>query len=141
MIVHTVRCCFILFIALFGLASCTPSEKSDRSVFFSTHDPASEEYRSELARQLRTTDGSSVTYTFERYAKIDGNDHIVVDIVTDDFQATATMRVESWDGLEGIRNTRGQGYAGAELKDLTFEVRNGGSGTEFIYAGVGAIVD
>ncbi len=138
---HIARSLIMLVVAVGGLMSCNSSDPGDPSTFFTTHDPSSDEYHRELARQLRATDLSSITYTFERYEKIDGNDCIVVDIVADDFTAIATMRVESWDGLESIRATKGQGFSGAELKDLTFEIREGPPGTEFVYSNVGAIID
>lgn len=132
----------LIFELVFTLASCDrPSCKTTNPVFDSSS-PQSQEYKSELAKQLKLVDRSELSYWVGMYRENAGSQFIHTYIQGDGLCAVIVLKVEdSQQGIQGILKTKGKGYRGAELKDLKFNVRQDSVNTEFVFKSVASILD
>jgi hypothetical protein len=125
-------------VILLAFASCNISNKKD---VFADLDPASKKYKQELARQIQNTDGNELTFTLNQYLKIEGKDYLDISINGKDIHAKSLILVNNWNKLEGIKQTKGVGYSGAELKNLQLSIINVDTEPTFIYKDLDKVVD
>ena len=121
-----------------AIASC--SGKRDNQVFQKS-DPASKEYKTELARQLQSADAAGYTYLFNKYVVIDGKEYLDIAVKGDGINATGLVLVNNWGKMAGIKATKGMGYSGAELKDLKLDVIGNNPYACLQLKSVGQIID
>ena len=130
-----------LWTLLMCLLSCDRPECINTNDIFDTIDPHAKEYRDELANQLQTMAEEDLTYWFDRYELYSNREYIVVHVQGDELCAKAMVVVEHWEGLEGIKQTKGQGYRGAQLKGFEMGTRKTWRGIEFIFNDIDYIID
>lgn len=132
---------FLTLFILATLLSCKGPECRNENHVFDSKPFASREYQLELANYLREHDTKSLSYWVEGYDEKGGKSFIVVSIKGKDLCAKALLEIPMSGPLSPIINTKGQGYIGAELDDLAFDVEETSEGIRLIYKDVGAIVD
>jgi hypothetical protein len=119
---------------VFLIISCNQVECKSTNLIFNKYQPNSNEYNKELAKQLKITDNSKLIYKFQRYENNNGKDYIYITIQGDSLCAESAIRVLNWDDtLLAIKETKGNGYSGAVLKNLKIESMQEGAKTEFVY--------
>ena len=128
--------CFILLLAV---VSCKQQPKIHKA--FTSFSPSSNEYKRELARQISSSKAGDLIYTFNKYTRIAGKDYLDVSIKGNATDATALVLVNNWQKLENLKQTKGMGYSGAELKNLRLQITNPNAQPVFIYRGLDKIVD
>lgn len=127
-------------IVIWALAtiSCRPGIQRN---IFAGMDPASKEYKQKLAKQIETLDPADLSFTFNKYVNDHGNDYLDVSIDGRGIHASSLVLVKDWTKLEGIKQTKGVGYSGAELKNFKMALINADTNPTFIYKDVEKIVD
>jgi hypothetical protein len=118
--------------------SCRPAIQRN---IFAGMDPASKEYKLKLAQQIKDHDKDELSFTFNKYVNDNGNDYLDISIDGRGIHASSIVLVKDWKKLEGIKQTKGIGYAGAELKNLQVELINPDTNPTFVYKDVDKIVD
>jgi len=118
--------------------SCRPGIQRN---IFAGMDPASKEYKQKLAREIADHEGDELSFTFNKYLNSNGNDYIEISVDGRGIHATSLVLVKDWKKLEGIKQTKGIGYTGAELKNLKVELINPDTNPTFVYKDVEKIVD
>ena len=67
---------------------------------------------------------------------------MTVKVETSDSEAFIDVKVLKWDSiLSKIKEFKGKGYGGSELKNLKLEVIDDGKQVEYIYISVDEIID
>ena len=130
-----------IFVFLIFTWSCNRPECNNTNPVFDQFSPESKEYKEELVNQLGKIDNSKLRYWFDEYQDIDKQEYIRVFIQGDGLCAKAVLAVKQWDDIRSIRQTKGKGYRGAELKKLRFTIVQDSVKTDLIYSGVDAIID
>jgi len=126
----------IAVIVLAALSSCNRASKDS----FSIRNPDSKEFKNELAKKIKADDGK-LTYSFNSF-KVKGTMQFInVDIEGVDFHATTAILVENWGKLSQIRENKGVGYSGAQLKGLKLTIEDTSNGAVFKYKDVKEIID
>lgn len=125
---------FSIVVFMILITACNDAKES----VFSTSAPG--KYSNELAEKIKSNpDG--LTYTFNKYLLENKKEYLDLRITGSDFEANGLVLVNNWHKLEGIKRTKGQGYSGAELKGLKFDMRSNASGIELVYKDLAKIVD
>lgn len=131
----------IFFATLVLLISCDRPDCTNSNPVFAQFPPHSGEYRNELAKQLASRDQNDLRYWFESYEVKDGKEYINVYIQGGGLCSKGFVLVDGWEGLEGIRKTKGMGYRGAELRGFEMDIREDSSRAEFVFKHVASIID
>jgi hypothetical protein len=101
----------------------------------------SEEYKKELARELKNADPAKLTYWFDLYLEKGGAEYIDIHIQGADLCAEAYIQVNDWAKLKGIKDTGGLSYHGAQLKGLQLTIEEDSTHTLFIYKDIESTID
>lgn len=120
----------------FAISSCSSDIENLAEL-----DPASKEYKQELAKLMEER-GDKLTYTFNKYVQVDGKDYM--DITIDGrggLHANSLVQVNDWSKLEGIKRTKGIGYSGAELKNLKVSITNPDTRPTLVFRDLDRIID
>lgn len=127
---------FLIITLLF--VSCQ-NEKSNK-----THtklEPESYQYKKEVAKILNDST-SGAAYFFEKYSSKNNAEYLTVKVETSDSEAFIDVKVLEWDTLTSkIKEFKGKGYGGSELKNLKLQVLDDGKQVEYIYISVDEIID
>lgn len=121
--------------------SCGRPECENKNSIFNTNEVTSNEYKKELIKELQRVEKEGVTYWLKSYVEKSGNEYILVNIQGNGLCAEGLLKVNNWTNIEGIRKAKGKSYIGAELKDLTFDIKYSENNIEFIYKNVAQIID
>ncbi|MBS2101020.1 hypothetical protein [Carboxylicivirga linearis] len=123
------------------LASCDRPNCENKNPIFDKYDVGSERYKTELVAQIKHYGQKNLKYWFDSYIKENGNEYIIINIQNDSLCAKGKVLVRNWNKLEGIKQTQGKGYRGAELKGLVLDIEKDTNGVELIYSDVKRILD
>ncbi len=123
-----------------SINSCDRYECLNSNPTFDKFSPDADEYKSELAKQIKKLGAENLTYWHERYVKKDGRESIVVHIQGRGLCAEGEIVVTNWDKLSGMRREI-SGYRGARLKGLKFEIIQDSAITNFFYKDIDRIID
>jgi len=130
----------ILFAAVyFSVSSCRVPE-CQNSVIFRTFTAEKKEYKSELAKQIKSKGTENLSYWYDRYVKRDNGEYILVNVQGKGLCATAEIQVFDWEKLDEMRREV-SGYKGAELAGLEFKIIDDSTGVNFVYADVDSVID
>jgi hypothetical protein len=137
---------FIKLISVFCLltfiVSCDRPICKNTNTIFDNFTPDRKEYKDELVKELEKIDKTKLTFWMENYQEIGKSQFIYVNIQGDGLCAKIVLTIESSKkGIEGILKNKGDGYIGAELENLKFEIRKDSMLTEFVFKEIIAIVD
>lgn len=134
-----------LFIFLTGLAvafiACDRPECKNTNPIFDNYSPESNEYKTELAKQLDRIDNSKLTYWFNEYVETNGQEILFFNIQGDGLCAIIVLNVEQWGKLEELRQMKGKTYRGAEFVRLKFDTQQDSTNVRFIYRDFVNIID
>lgn len=132
----------LILVILFMVISCQQNECKNSNLIFDKYQSNTYEYKKELSKELKVIDNSKLTYRFQRYENVDNKDYIYITIQGDGLCAESVIKVTTWDDiLIPIKETKGMGYSGAELKNLKIISVQEDTKTVFVYKSVEAIID
>jgi len=131
----------LLSIFIIFLMSCNRPECENKNSIFNTNEVESNEYKKELIKEIQRVEKEGVTYWLKSYVEKNGNEYILVNIQGNGLCAEGLLKVNNWTNIEGIRKAKGKSYIGAELRDLTFDIKYSENNIEFIYKNVAKIID
>lgn len=132
----------ITFGFLTVVTSCDKPECKNTNTIFENYSPYTKEYKDEIVNQLAKVDKSKLTYWMDSYQEKNNSQYIHAHIQGDGLCAKIIITLKGMDkGIEGIINSKGMGYSGAELEDLKFEIQQDSVSTEFVFQEISGIVD
>ena len=83
-----------------------------------------------------------MTYWFDTYQENDNLQYIQARIQGDGLCAKIILTVKDSDkGIEGLLKNKGEGYNGAELEDLKYNIKQDSIYTEFNFEEISGIAD
>jgi hypothetical protein len=127
----------ILITTLFFL-SCN-KEKSNET--FNRLKPESYLYKKEVAKIITKSDPNT-NYFFEKYYQKNDSEFITVRVETNTSEAFIEVKILEWDTiLSTIKETKGKGYGGAQLKGLKLKTLDDTKNLDFIYLQMDEIKD
>lgn len=127
---------FLIITLLF--VSCQ-NEKSNETL--TKLKPESYQYKKEVAKIINDST-SGAAYFFEKYSSKNNAEYLTVRVETPNSEAFIDVKVLEWDSITSkIKEFKGKGYGGSELKNLKLKVLDDGKQVEFIYRSVDEIVD
>ncbi len=133
------------FLPLFCLAiillSCDRPVCKNTNPVFDKYSPDSEEYKSELVKQLGIVDKTKLTYWFSDYVESSGKELLYFRIQGDGLCAKIVLNVDQWNKLDELRQKKGETFRGAEFVNLKFEIVQDSLKTEFKYKDFDRIMD
>ena len=135
-----IRTLFITSCFVF-LLSCDRPACENTNTVFNQFAPETEEYKTELAKQLTLQKASDLTFWFDSFQSHHNKEYILVNIQGEQLCAKGWLLVTDWKTLQGIKETRGVGYHGAELIGLKIDIKKDSVSTELIAMSVERIVD
>lgn len=129
---------FNLLITTLLFLSCQ-TEKSNKTL--NKLKPDNYQYKKEVAKIINDST-SNTTYFFEKYSSKNNAEYLTVKVETPDSEAFIDVKVLEWDSLTSkIKEFKGKGYGGSELKNLKLKVIDNGKQVEYIYISVDEIID
>ena len=129
--------CFLTFIV-----SCDRPICKNANPIFDKFSPDRKEYKDELIKELEKIDKTKLIYWMENYHEIGKSQFIYVNIQGDGLCAKIVLTIESpKKGIEGILKNKGNGYIGAKLENLKFEIKKDSTSTEFVFKEISGILD
>lgn len=99
-----------------------------------------EAYSTKLVDALTSVHADDLTYVFRGYEQVGNHTYIKVHAIGDQINAELPILVKQWHKLEGLRETKGLGYIGAELSGLEL-VSTHDEVARFEYKTLGRIID
>jgi len=132
---------FVLILLAFLFVNCDRPECTNTNPIFNKYTPESEEYKTELVKQLDRIDPSKLTYWFQKYSTNSGNEQLYFNIQGNGLCAIIVLDVEDWSKLKELKEKKGVSFQGAEFKNLTFDIIQDSSQTKFIYRNFDRIID
>ncbi|NNT71809.1 hypothetical protein HKT18_06220 [Flavobacterium sp. IMCC34852] len=127
-------CCFII--------SCSKEDCKNTNPIFDESLPENNDYKKELAIQLRLANSEKLTYFLEGYQEKNGQRYLYVAIKGDSLCAKGILSIlKEEPKLKGIIENKGKGYIGAELKNLSFKIHQDSSNINFIFKDLDNIID
>ena len=130
------------FTLLLFIVSCDRPECTNTNKVFDNFTPEAREYKDELIKQLEKTNKSELRFWLKNCKEMNGSQFINVNIQSEKICAEMELIIASSEkGIDEILKTKGEGYLGAELKNLKFEIKKDSSSTEFIFEEISEIID
>lgn len=134
-----------IILSLFGLAlilsACDRPVCKNTNPVFDKYSPDSDEYKSELIKQLGIVDKTKLTYWFSQYVESVGKELLFFHIQGDGLCAMLVLNVDNWSKLEELRQKKGVSFRGAEFINLKFEIVQDSLNTEFKFLDFERIID
>ncbi len=136
----------IFTVSILGLlllvSSCDRPACKNTNPIFDNYAADTKEYKDELVEQLTKIDKSKLTYWMDFYQENNNREYIHAHMQSDELCATIILTVnESNKGIEGLLQSKGGGYSGAQLKGLKYKIQQDSTATDFIFQEVSAIAD
>ena len=135
------RICLPLICLAILLFSCDRPICKNTNPVFDKYSPDSEEYKSELIKQLGVVDKTKLTYWFSQYVESAGKELHFFHIQGDGLCAMLVLNVDNWSKLEELRQKKGISFIGAEFINLKFETVQDSLKTEFRFIDFDKIID
>jgi len=133
---------FIILISLTAvLIACDRPYCKNTNPVFDKYPPESGEYKSELVKQLDSTDKSKLSFWFNKYVESQGQELLFFNIQGDGLCAVIVLQVEEWSKLEELRQKKGESFKGAEFKNLKFDIQQDSTSIKFIFRDYSRIMD
>jgi hypothetical protein len=136
-----IRTPIILTVLLVSLVSCDRPECNNTNPVFDSNEIESIAYKEELVKEIERVGEENLSYWIADYIVQNGREYITVNIQGGGLCAKGMLQVINWTNIEGIRRNKGDGYHGAQLAGLTFNIIDNGNSIDFIYEDVERIVD
>lgn len=130
-----------LFCLALLLSACDRPVCKNINPVFDKYSPDSDEYKSELIKQLEVVDKTKLTYWFSQYVESAGKELLFFHIQGDGLCAMLVLNVDNWSKLEELRQKKGVSFRGAEFINLKFEIVQDSLNTEFTFLDFERIID
>lgn len=128
--------CLILLVI-----SCDRADCKSGNPILNNNEPASEVYKAELAKELKTNT-AGLDYYLAEYHQTETFPYMIVYVQGGDVCAKAMVTIEKQDDdIAGIVKNKGDGYIGAELAGLKLAIVEQPGSTQFLYNGMDYILD
>ena len=132
---------FFVITVFIAIQSCDRPRCTNTNAVFDKNELNSKQYNDELVREIKKYKTQDITYWFKQYINENNKEYILVNIQNDSLCAVGKFKVVSWDKLEGVKQTKGVGYIGAQLKGFNFVVEKDSLKTELVYKNIDKILD
>ncbi|WP_159800609.1 hypothetical protein [Flavobacterium sp. MK4S-17] len=135
---------FSLFLCFSLLTlSCNSNQCLNSNDTLENNPPSSQQYINALVSELKKASPSGINYYLEDYREENGKTYMDVKISGDSICAKATLTVNIIDEkLDNIAKTKGMGYRGAELKNLSFTInKDTANNISLIYKDLEKVID
>lgn len=131
-----------IFIAIFLtlVISCNKPNCKNTNPIFEKFLPESDEYKHELANQIKVIGFENLNYWFDKYSKKNNQESIEIYVQGDSLCAKAILEVKDWSKLKNLRKEV-NGYNGAKLIGLRMRIESVGIKTNFIFEDIDNIED
>jgi hypothetical protein len=127
-----------IFTTTLFLLSCN-NEKSNETL--NKLKPESYIYKKEVAKIITKSDPNTI-YFFEKYYQKNDSEFITVKVETNTSEAFIEVKILEWDSIISIiKETKGKGYDGAQLKGLKLKILDDTKNLDFIYLQMDEIKD
>jgi hypothetical protein len=133
-----------VLLLLLGLSvSCSRTKCTTTNPVFAKYAPETEEYQTELAKQLHTADTTKLRYWFDHYSEKDGIGYMHIYIQGKDLCAKGYVAVTDAtdEALQPIIRNKGIGYHDAELRNLKLEITDKPGIIKLVYKSIDGIID
>ncbi len=130
---------FLVLAVLF--TSYDRAECSSINPVFKEHNPQEQEYKKELARIIDSAGSDAFDYWIARYHKSDVTEYLMVHIQNSNVCAIGMLENQGVEELEHMSLVGGDGYRGAQLSGLEYEVKRHGDSVNFVCTAVDSIID
>ena len=120
--------------------SCDRPSCQNTNPIFDKFEPQSNEYKYELAAQIRSVGFENLDYWFDRYLNENGKEFIEIYIQGKSLCAKSVVEVNDWSKIETLRK-KVNGFHGAKLNGFQMRIEQIGKETHFIFEDVENIVD
>lgn len=131
----------LILILFFCLASCDTPECTNHNPVFEKHDPKSNEYKTELVKQLLGRNPKWIVYSINCYDEVDSTPYLVVDIASKNLCAVGYLDITNSDRMAQFRAVKGVSYRGAGLSGLKYHIDSSTGNYNFIFDDVNWIMD
>lgn len=131
-----ISCMFLLLISACDRPSCT-----NTNPIFDQYKPSSNEYKTELVRQLKTVDQTKLRYWFKEFVETGDQELLIFYIQGNELCAQLAMQVEDWRKLKELREKKGESFVGAEFKNLKYDIKIDSTTIAFIFRDFDDIID
>jgi hypothetical protein len=121
--------------------SCDRPECRNTNDIFSQLTPDKEEYKKELATEMQRIGMRNLRYWLDKPIVVEGKQLVEIYIQGHGLCAKGQLFVADKAKKIGLGTYGGDGYHGAELKNVEITILQDSAGTDFILAQVGKILD
>jgi hypothetical protein len=121
--------------------SCNRPECKNTNGIFNQFTPDKEEYKKELAAEMQKIGTNNLRYWLDKPIVVEGKQLVEVYIQGHGLCAKGQLFVADKAKQGGLGSYSGEGYRGAELKNVEITISQESGGTNFILAQVGKIID
>ena len=126
---------------LLALSGCDMPECKNTNPVFDEYSLRTNEYKAELAKQLRTRKPEDIRYWIGYYHIVGGRESVSVYTQADSLCAMMFLDISNGEGWKRFKEAKGGGYNGAEIKGMQYHVRQSITGPEFIFDSMDYIFD
>ena len=130
-----------ILIFTFILISCDRSKCKNTNPIFDSNSLESNVYKKELIKEIDRIGKENLTYWLSDYSEQNGQEYIIVHIQGKELCAKGLIHVTDWKKMKGIKNTKGKGYRGAQLKNFDFNIIFEGKSIAFEFKSLEKIID
>jgi hypothetical protein len=138
----SIRILLFLHLIIFT-QSCSRIDCTTTNPVFAKYAPETEEYQTELAKQLHTADTAKLRYWLDHYSEKDGIGYMHIYIQGKDLCAKGYVAVTDAtdEALQPIIRNKGIGYHDAELRNLKLEITDKPGIVKLVYKSIDGIID
>lgn len=104
------------------LASCGRPECRNENPVFERYGPKSDEYKSELIKQIQSGTHGTIRYWADDYTEINKKPFMKVDVQGDGLCAVTYIDIKNPNKLQHYKNVKGISYHGAEIIGLQYAI-------------------
>ncbi|MBT8304806.1 MAG: hypothetical protein KJP09_10080 [Bacteroidia bacterium] len=132
----------VLFSIIMLFFSCDRPQCKNNNAVFNDHVAASSEYKIELAKQINEIGPENLRYWLKAYVEEYEQEYLLVYVQNDSLCAVMQLKVNDWDEkIKHIREKKGVGRRGAELRGLKYVMVGNENSASFVYDGLARIID
>ena len=131
-----------LVVFLFVLNTCNELPYENHTALFEKQNCEDLLYKQALVKVVKSDSCRKIKYFLEGYRVINGQPQLLIKITADGLNANVWMNIPNNQlTLHPLLKNKGQGYHGAELKELAYSVIEDSTHLDFIINKVEGIVD
>jgi hypothetical protein len=131
----------MIVLILAAFAACNMPECKNTNPVFDNYAMRTNEYKTELAKQLRMRNPDEIRYWIGYYHAVHGREYASVYTQANGLCAMMFLDISDGEGWKQFKEAKGGGYSGAEIKGMQYHVRQSITGPEFIFDSMDYIFD